>query len=473
MGFKQWEYGMEWYASKDALMNAGPQPVLVSSSYVYSDPNGLTKNAMKFGSFASHWEYWETIRKYKQNEVMQNFHELIPASSPRCLYFDIDGAPEYRELHDDIIHWLRIYLRWVFSADKLGWDEQYPEPVVLTTENPGKYSCHVLFPQIQFANHDEQQLYMKVLLTALPKLEVELEGGMSIPILERVIDHVPYSAWQNFRGPYACKLKDGSLRAETQLRPSSGYFEGCELSCFASYVDADRALALPDVSELLEWNPELSHYYEQHKNRLRATGADGDCSMHDMSLYESSFQQKGGGLIDFAGVPDVEVYEEALNFLHPDRAIQWWSWFRICGVTSSMLEMYGRDAELRKRIWQAHHKWSSQYSHFTIAENTEMVEKGFGKRTSGLAFLKRLVRFDNPQMEVRTSGSKIFVPAKHDQVDMPSDDVAAENPCDMQSDLISVSTATSDVVSVAVPPAQPLWVPSMQPDSDRRSSAFL
>lgn len=396
-------------------MKSNPGPVLVSSSYVYEDVHGGSKPAMKFGSLDSHWTYWDTIKEHEQNEQLQNIHELMPATSERCLYFDIDGKPEYRHLHQEIIAWLRLYLRWVFSADRLGWDESYPEPVVLNSENPLKYSCHVVFPQIQFANHEEQQPYMKLVLTALSKLEVELDGGMKIPILEKVIDKVPYSSFQNFRGPYACKLKDGALRLETQLKPAE-YFGNCELSCFASNVDVDRALPLPSVSDLLEANEELKHYYEQHANRVMASGSDG-CSMTDLAMYESSFQRGGGGIIDFAGIPPLEVYEEALQWLHRDRAMQWWSWFRICGVTWSMLETHGRCKEARDRIWKAHHAWSSQYSHFTAEENVEMVERCQGKRVSGLPLLRRLVCFDNPEMEVRTSTtSKIFTPHKQNGV---------------------------------------------------------
>lgn len=161
----------------------------------------------------------------------------------------------------------------------------------------------------------------------------------------------------------------------------------------------ERALELPSVNELLECNPELRHYYEQHANRVMASG-NGTCSMQDIALYESMFQRPGGGVLDFAGRPDLEVYEEALvRWLHPERATQWWSWFRLCGVTYSMLERYENDVQARDRIWQAHHTWSSQYALFSAEENVEMVMKSRGKRVSSLPLLMRLVRFDNPDMD--------------------------------------------------------------------------
>lgn len=347
-----------------------------------------------------------------KNSQLHNIHELMPATSRRNLYFDIDGKPGYSDLHSEIISWLQTYVRWVFSGDHFGWPEGAPEPVVLATQNPLKYSCHVVFPQIQFENHEEQSLYMRILLTALAKLQVEMEGDISVPILERVVDAVPYSPFQNFRGPFACKRKDHALRLETQLVPES-LFEENSLSCFASHVNPRQALKLPSVDELLECNHELRHFCEEHQNRVVASG--GTSGIHDLALYNSQFQQCGRGIIDFAGRPELEVYEEALKvggWLHADRAKQWASWFRICGVTYSMLEKYGSDHQARSRIWNAHHTWSNQYLEFDDQENVQMVMNCEGKRVSGLPLLMRMVRFDNPDAQVRTAVSRIFRPMK-------------------------------------------------------------
>jgi hypothetical protein len=410
-GYRQREYGLEWHSSRDKLLASGPGPVLVSSSYTFEGIHGGLNQAMKYSSFNSHWSYWETLQDVNRREQLQSIHELIPASSPRSLYFDIDGATPYRELHQEIIAWLRLYVRWVFSGDRLGWDDGDPEPVVLKSENPQKYSCHVVFPQIQFANHEAQAGYMKVLLTALSKLQVEFEGSKSVPILERVVDTVPYTQFQNFRGPYACKIKNGELRLDTQLLPDEDFLTNNELSFFASHTDSHQALELPTVDELLEHNAELREYYEHHANRIMASGSSAP-SMQDFALYETVFQQRGGGMLDFGGKPELEIYEEALRCLHPERACQWWSWFRISGVTHTILEKYGKDAEARRRIWRAHNAWSSQYSDFDAQENIDMVEKCRGKRVSGLPLLMRLVRFDNPDMEMRTGGHRIYTPSQ-------------------------------------------------------------
>lgn len=144
--------------------------------------------------------------------------------------------------------------------------------------------------------------------------------------------------------------------------------------------------------------------------------------MQDYALYECFFQRPGGGLLDFAGLPELEIFEQAHAWLHPERATQWWSWFRLCGVTYSMLESHGHDAQARERIWQVHHKWSSQYSNFCEDENREMVMRCRGKRVSGLPLLIRLVRFDNPDMEVRTTRWKIHTPLSRQQgTTLPAD----------------------------------------------------
>jgi hypothetical protein len=245
---------------------------------------------------------------------------------------------------------------------------------------------------------------MKVLLSGLPALEVNHAGGERIPILERVVDHVPYTRFQNFRGPYACKHQDGQLRLETQLRPEV-LFEQSELSGFAGHVDPSRALPLPSIDEMLTLNPEL----RELSSRQRKLGGESG-SIQDMALYSSIFQRPGSGTLDLSGFPEIERYEEALKWLNPERAIQWWSWFRICGVTYSMLKMHGDSAEKRDRIWSAHHAWSSQYSGFTVQENVMMVEKCQGRRISGLSLLMNLLRFDNPDMNFRANSFQVHRP---------------------------------------------------------------
>merc|ERR1719189_3101417 len=55
-GFRQHEYGVLWYPSREALLDSGPGPVLVGTSYQYGSPAYSTslKQAKKYGSFPTH-----------------------------------------------------------------------------------------------------------------------------------------------------------------------------------------------------------------------------------------------------------------------------------------------------------------------------------------------------------------------------------------------------------------------------------
>jgi len=400
--FKAREYGMRWYPTKETLISSGPGPVIVAhSSEIVNYKSGGSMQVKKYGSFQSHEAYWNFIDRHLEQDVPQGVHEVIQEHEPRCLYFDLDGKVELRGLHIEITEWLTKYVRWFFSGDRLNWKPSDPEPIVLASSDPSKYSCHVVFPQIQFENFTAQSHYMAAMLNALPAMKVELEDGTEIPILEEVVDRVPYMRFQLFRGPYACKLSSGRFRRETELEPE-GYFRGDPLAFFAGHVDLDYALELPALQQLLAWNEELRDVTMRQRDRLMAAGGcDWRVPPGDLAnMYLPRFQNLGGGSVDLAGLPEVLRYKEALRWLHPERAKQWWSWFRICGVTWSMLQRYGSNAEMCQQIWQAHHNWSSGYQPYCAAENEQMVNDCEGKFVSDMPLLSKLVRYDNPNMEV-------------------------------------------------------------------------
>mmetsp|Transcript_66544 Transcript_66544/g.187416 ORF Transcript_66544/g.187416 Transcript_66544/m.187416 type:complete len:498 (-) Transcript_66544:226-1719(-) len=398
--------GLYWHPTKDALLRANPGPVLVAMSYEAKRPNSAdAQQVRKYSSFDSHWAYWDCISRLNKEDRKQNLHEIFPEDSPRCLYFDIDGGLEYRGLHPQILSLLPAFVRWFFSGDVLGWAPGEPEPVVLTSSDPKKYSCHVVFPQIQFKDFAEQREYMNVLLNALPLLKLDMDSGESVPILDHVVDRVPYSRFQLFRGPYACKVSGGRFRPETCLEPE-GHFRSDPLASFASRIDPDYKLQLAPLAQLLEGNPELRHAHQQQSDRVVASldGSPREVSPSDLALlYRREFQHTDGGSINFAGLTPLEQYELALQAIHQDRASQWWSWFRISGVTSRMLNRYRDDHDTCRRIWTAHHTWSSSYIDFDANENVETVRKAEGRQVSGLSFLLHLVRFDHPNKQVCTS----------------------------------------------------------------------
>jgi len=404
-GFQQHEYGLLWYPSRGELLDSDPSPVLVATSYEYGSLaySKSVKQARKYASLPTHEDFWQHVSNHKAQDRPQNFHEVFDAGHPRCLYFDIDGTLEYRDMHENVIDWLRQFVRWFFCGDRLGWPAGAPEPQVLTSRDPAKYSCHVIFPQIHFQDFLEQDSYIRVLLNALPALKVDLEGGASLPVLQELVDPMPYMRFQLLRGPYACKMKHGKLAKDTQLAPE-GYFRSDPLTYFAGYVNHDYALTLPSVEQLLAWNEEVRELHEFRREQLVMATRDNSWTvspLDERNLFLPEFQRRtGGGVIDFAGMTDLEQYEESLRWLHEDRASQWWSWFRVSGVTCKMIMRYRHNRAACDRIWRAHMAWSSQYQHFDEQENIDVVAAGTSKPVSGLRLLLQIIRHDNPQYEL-------------------------------------------------------------------------
>lgn len=413
-GFKQQEFGLNWFPRKEALVESipipavGPRPVLVAADYEFElmdeqFDSAVLRKVKKYSAFPSHRDYWDFINQLERQERPQNLYEILAEEQPRCLYFDLDGHQSYRIAHKDIIHWLQLFVRWFFSGDKLGWAPSYPEPVVLTSAQPSKYSCHVIFPQVQFDNYEHQSEYMTALLAALPTLVVDLEGQKSVPVLDRIVDRVPYTRFQLFRGPFACKLKTGELCFDTRLQPE-GFFRNDELTCFAGHTNSDYSLPLPSLSELLEWNKELEDHHSRQLERVHNRGGGTSLGHGREALYRDCFLKRHQqGQMDLAGKTPVEQFEDCLQRLHPDRASDWWSWFRISGVTFKLLEDCGLEDSARARIWKAYVDWSRCYNGFDMDENIDMVSKARGKRVSGMKFLVALVQHDNPGLEVRSS----------------------------------------------------------------------
>mmetsp|Transcript_130538 Transcript_130538/g.418556 ORF Transcript_130538/g.418556 Transcript_130538/m.418556 type:complete len:483 (+) Transcript_130538:93-1541(+) len=408
-GFKRREYGLQWYQSRDALLQADPGPVLVGTSYEYAKGERVTQ-ARKYSAFQSHEDYWEVVNDRLNDGLLHNLHEVLQEREARCLYFDLDGPPSYRAIHNEIISLLRQYVWWFFGGERRGWRPEALEPVVLTSEDPNKYSAHVVFPEVQFRDHAHQEEYIKVLLSALPALTVDMPDGSSLPLLEKLVDCVPYSRFQLFRGPYACKLKQGQLRADTCLEPE-GYFRSDPLAAFASHVDPGYALALPSVEQLLAENEELRHFRNSRSSSISLSARRGQngmvSSVDEANLFQPLFQMLGEGELDLVGMTDVEQFETALKWLHPYRATQFWSWFRLSGVTYSMLARYTDDPGARRRIWDAHFAWSRGYESFDKEENVYAIERCQGRPVSGLSLLTRLARFDNPGMTVRETVMRI------------------------------------------------------------------
>lgn len=412
-GFRKYEFGLQWYPKKEDALIARKGEILVGASYEMIPKNyrGKRRQVKKFSAFPTHCDYWDTVLRHLKLQEPQGLFEALQEDQARCLYFDLDGRPELRGMHEDIIELLRAFVRWTLGGDDLGWAQEDPIPVVLSSPDPNKYSSHVLFPQIQFANYEHMRRYVELILKALPLLTIE-EDGRQVPLLASVVDCAPYMRFQLLRGPFACKLKDGLLRPDTCLVPDDEeYFRNDPLSCFAGYVDEDFNLPMLTLEKLMEIKPELQETQLQTCDAVaRVNGSIASLpdagewgpSLHDQTLlFVEEFQMQGCNRSqDLSCMNPVEVYETTLEMLHPGRASQWWSWFRICGVTYSMLERYNDDSEARDRIWQAHHNWSRSFLRYSEEENVDAVLSSQGKRVSGLQLLVKLAKWDNPDVNV-------------------------------------------------------------------------
>jgi len=424
-GFQRFEFGLEWHRSLDELYasyGAGQVPkhsALVAATYEYESKSvslveqplwreghrSLVGQARKFSSFDSHEELWDQIQECQKKAQLHTFDEVLEESRPRCLYFDLDGDPAYNS-HDDLIQdILRRYVRWFFGGDELGWDVQDPEPVALTSMRPTKYSSHVLFPQIQFKNYAHQCRYLPCLLRcAAAEVHAELEGeGEPHYILKNLVDRAPYKKLQLLRAPRACKLQGGLLDPETCMEPQEP-FAGDELTFFASYVHEDYALELPTMQQLMDNNPSIAKHYHCWARE----GRQRDDLLFSLDFHRPAIPDS----LDLAALTDLERYEQCMPLLHPDRASDWSSWFRISGITATMLHKYEHDREACDRIWDAHCRWSSTYPHFDERENWDIVWQAMDRRTAGLRLLLELVRHDNPDLKVRELAWSFRLPRK-------------------------------------------------------------
>lgn len=349
-------------------------------------------SARKYSSFSSHEDWWQYIMDLQRDGRPQLFNEVLRRAAPRCLYFDLDGEPCHKGNHSFHVELLQQFLRRFFLGDSLGWQAWDPEPVVLQSHQEEKYSCHVMFPQIQFKDFEHQEEYVPCMLRSMSHIELELEGGHTVRLLQKLVDRNVYKPFQLLRGPYACKLHRKEVMESSRFEPE-GFFDHNELTCFAGYVQPDYALALPSLAEIME----------QNKDSLQELGDDEDPTFaKDLSLFNEDFRRHLGGVLDLAGLTQLERYEVLLDHLHEDRADDWKSWWYISGITCHMIQSYVHCEEAQDRAWRAHCRWSSQSWKFDELENWDRVEKAMNApRLPTLRSLIRLVQNDNPEMQVR------------------------------------------------------------------------
>ncbi len=120
----------------------------------------------KYGFVDSH----ETLVNLASNpHRLHNFHEVLDESQPRCLYFDIDckeNVEEMKKLHPELMRELSQTVFKTLGLHTTAFDEARREnleeilPVILSNQDPKKYSVHVIFPMVQFESQQHQKEYL-------------------------------------------------------------------------------------------------------------------------------------------------------------------------------------------------------------------------------------------------------------------------------------------------------------------------
>jgi len=403
--FRDYEFDREWFLTAEQCQSQRPAgSVLTAMPYTYvkgredpldaCNPSFTAESARKYSSFDSHEDWWEYIDKCQRLGTSQLFNEVLERSSPRCLYFDLDGSPCHQSTHTFIMELLQKFVRSFFLGDNLGWQDFDPQPVVLQSYQDEKYSCHVIFPQIQFDDHAHQSLYIPWMMRSLGKMVVEVEGGQE-RLLKRLVDCAVYRSFQLFRGPFACKLKNQEIVRSSGFEPEE-FFRYDQLTCFAGYVQPDYALQIPSMEMILE----------EHQELLQGGDEDSHSSSwkkEDPALFSEHFQHRfSHGSLDLAGLTKLERYQALLQLLSPERADDWSSWFYVSGVTCNMLRDYNYCQEAQEQIWHLHCSWSGQSFKFDEEENWERIlAADTAARLPSLRGLLNLVKHDNPQLQVR------------------------------------------------------------------------
>uniref|UniRef100_A0A0G4HMM6 Uncharacterized protein n=1 Tax=Chromera velia CCMP2878 TaxID=1169474 RepID=A0A0G4HMM6_9ALVE len=460
--------GLVFFPTKAHLIEAKPPP---SSAWAAKSLPKIQKGVRKAVSSYTFFEDFESFFLFLQNAYDQQrplpFFEVFPEDKPRCLYFDLDSSDaSFKGREMQHVKELTDMVRHFFCVD----DAEILEPNVLIANRPDKYSCHVRFPQISFANQRHQNDVLRLFLDTLysggktniltdgdPELASasEKSGAMRAkaftdrgrPEVNAVIDRAPYTSFQLLRAPFACKLRDGQPAEDSTLVPYTWPpWKNDERTFFASFVEPLYASpsATTDIEEICARREDVRTVRELHQRSRGGTaalwgfvkrpgsgaGGGGD----SLNLFSPQFV-KGKGLerkgeregekasskrnkksspgamddledvsgtserVVLAGLSDVAIFRTLLNDLHPSRASDWYSWFRVCGICWTLLESGKASEEATADTWEAFFAWSKQYTDFDEAENIKMVEKNEGRPfawAQGRRTLLQMAEHDNP-----------------------------------------------------------------------------
>jgi hypothetical protein len=295
---------------------------------------------------------------------------------------------------------------WFFFRDRGDVSADQIIPVVMTTDSPNKYSCHLVFPQIQFKDQIEQNTYLSTFFKCLNSIQDDFS------FLPRLVDKQPYGVFQCFRGPRACKvdcmLEDAPLKEDSALIPQE-FFNGDELTGFIGYVNPAYKISLEPLEQIVEQSDfKKAHHCEYIE---RSSPSDYSQEFRDdisrvslLGLFVDEFiKDEPAKILEIPEGDAADEFQIYLNNLHPDRAHHYLSWRWISNVAYRLIADDIDNAEYKEKVMSIFLNWASAYPYYDEQENVRMVEMWARYNQRTLGFIYDLVTYDNPGVEIKSA----------------------------------------------------------------------
>eukprot|EP00916_Digyalum_oweni_P024589 GHVL01040659.1.p1 GENE.GHVL01040659.1~~GHVL01040659.1.p1 ORF type:complete len:698 (-),score=97.88 GHVL01040659.1:257-2350(-) len=422
-----------FYKNRNVLTNAINEQLQPDGIWISRCKNipHSPKWCMEFSTVDTHKVLYDWLSSERLN-----IHEILLQTSPRVLYFDLEGKTELFNCHTAIIEQLIDVVGYVLNITN-----PLPKPEVLNASRSSRYSAHVLFPEIQFKDHTHQTAFISLILNSIyfinPKNYsrrclseynhyIDTSNGQGegrTGPLYHVIDKATYSTFQNFRAPLSFKHAhlenlnniinlNNILDLDTQLRREKGWndFNNDNLS-FVGFTDPSIVREIPVSQEkvqeryyeltgggsLISYSPK---FRKNRNNSLKPDWFRNSLSLEEFKQYNKE------GTLNFSEMDDSEIFKEILKNISPYRAEHFESWFKICFATSCLMKEYNYiNSDVVDTIKETFLDWSCSSKHYGAQyrkENTKFLSDALATDWSVPAqgMLLKILKFDNPDMQI-------------------------------------------------------------------------
>ena len=148
-------------------------------------------------------------------ETEKKYYEILVENRPMKLYFDLEFLRNMNPEKDgdsltkDFIELVNFHVR-----EKLDIQHFFEDVLILESFSEQKYSIHLIFPKIVFANHLDCKEFVSHILKSLPAEDEHFTVFSSNGTKKLFIDTSVYSKNQNFR-----IIDRGASKSKTLLSP--------------------------------------------------------------------------------------------------------------------------------------------------------------------------------------------------------------------------------------------------------------